>query len=300
MQLIGGLHSPDVAVLPIGDHYTMGPRGAAVGARAPRRQALHAPSTRARSRCSTERRTSRASSPGDVEVIATEPGEAVTLEDSAGGARPDGEFPRSSSRESRRRRRARARRCARDPSAPARARAGPAGRRPGGLADGVARRPRAARGRLRRRPGRVDGPARASTSRSSRMARPVATYSIVARLPGRQWYVAVQSKFLAVGSVVPWAEAEVGAVATQSYANPSLRPRRARAAAAGAGSREGLDALTAPTRTRAPAAGDRRRRGSAATFTGSKCYEWAGGRTEDATPRRATSSCRPTPSTRSR
>ena len=40
------------------------------------------------------------------------------------------------------------------------------------------------------------------------------TYSLVARA-GDQWGVAVQSKFLAVGSVVPWAEAEVGAIATQ-------------------------------------------------------------------------------------
>ena len=58
----------------------------------------------------------------------------------------------------------------------------------------------------------------------------VATYSIVAcDLDAGQWGVATQSKFLAVGSVVPWAEANVGAVATQSYANPQLRPRRAAA-----------------------------------------------------------------------
>ena len=50
------------------------------------------------------------------------------------------------------------------------------------------------------------------------MAEPlVATYSIVGcDLEAKQWGVAVQSKFLAVGSVVPWAEAEVGAVATQA------------------------------------------------------------------------------------
>ena len=53
----------------------------------------------------------------------------------------------------------------------------------------------------------------------------VATYSIVAcDLEAGQWGVATQSKFLAVGSVVPWAEANVGAVATQSYANPSYGP----------------------------------------------------------------------------
>ena len=55
--------------------------------------------------------------------------------------------------------------------------------------------------------------------------RVVATYSIVAcDLEAGQWGVATQSKFLAVGSVVPWAEPHVGAVATQSYANPSYGP----------------------------------------------------------------------------
>src|SRR6266568_892285 len=53
----------------------------------------------------------------------------------------------------------------------------------------------------------------------------VATYSIVAcDLDARQWGVGVQSKFLAVGSVVPWAEPHVGAIATQSYANPRYGP----------------------------------------------------------------------------
>src|SRR5579862_7254442 len=58
------------------------------------------------------------------------------------------------------------------------------------------------------------------------MAEPVvATYSIAAcDLEARQWGVAVQSKFLAVGSVVPWAEPDVGALATQAYANPSYGP----------------------------------------------------------------------------
>ena len=53
----------------------------------------------------------------------------------------------------------------------------------------------------------------------------VATYSIVAcDLEAEQWGVAVQSKFLAVGSVVPWAEPNVGAIATQAYANPRYGP----------------------------------------------------------------------------
>src|SRR5437879_9047907 len=54
---------------------------------------------------------------------------------------------------------------------------------------------------------------------------PIATFSIVGcDLEAKQWGVAVQSKFLAVGSVVPWAEPEVGAIATQAYANPSYGP----------------------------------------------------------------------------
>src|SRR5436853_1420043 len=53
----------------------------------------------------------------------------------------------------------------------------------------------------------------------------VATYSIAAcDLEAGQWGVATQSKFLAVGSVVPWALPHVGAVATQSYANPAYGP----------------------------------------------------------------------------
>src|ERR671922_198199 len=53
----------------------------------------------------------------------------------------------------------------------------------------------------------------------------VTTYSIVAcDLDARRWGVATQSKFLGVGSIVPWAEAEVGAIATQSYANPRYGP----------------------------------------------------------------------------
>src|SRR3954451_12748466 len=53
----------------------------------------------------------------------------------------------------------------------------------------------------------------------------VATYSITAcDLDAEQWGVAVQSKFLAVGSVVPWGEPHVGAITTQSYANPKYGP----------------------------------------------------------------------------
>src|SRR6478735_4432197 len=53
----------------------------------------------------------------------------------------------------------------------------------------------------------------------------VSTYSIAAcDLEAGQWGVATQSKFLGVGSVVPWAEPQVGAIATQAYANPRYGP----------------------------------------------------------------------------
>src|ERR687891_1262422 len=112
------------------------------------------------------------------------------------------------------------------------------------------------------------------------MAEVVATYSIVAcDLDAGQWGVAVQSKFLAVGSVVPWAEPEVGAVATQSYANPRYGPDGL------ALLREGLSAEeTVAQLTDADDGRDQRQvgvvdaGGRAATFTGSACHDWAGGR----------------------
>ena len=111
--------------------------------------------------------------------------------------------------------------------------------------------------------------------------RVVATYSIVAcDLEAGQWGVATQSKFLAVGSVVPWAEANVGAVATQSYANPSYGPDGLRLL------RDGLSAEDTVARlTEADEGRDQRQlgivdgRGGAATYTGTGCHDWAGGRT---------------------
>src|SRR2546426_8229243 len=57
------------------------------------------------------------------------------------------------------------------------------------------------------------------------MAELVSTYSIAAcDLEAGEWGVATQSKFLAVGSLVPWAEPHVGAIATQALANPRYGP----------------------------------------------------------------------------
>src|ERR671939_1789657 len=72
----------------------------------------------------------------------------------------------------------------------------------------------------------------------------VATYSIAAcDLDAGQWGVVTQSKFLAVGSVVPWAAAHVGAVATQAYANPRYGPDGLRLLREGLTAREVADAL---------------------------------------------------------
>jgi uncharacterized Ntn-hydrolase superfamily protein len=109
----------------------------------------------------------------------------------------------------------------------------------------------------------------------------VATYSIVAcDLDSGQWGVAVQSKFLAVGSVVPWAEPHVGAIATQSYANPRYGPDGLALLREGRSAEEVVESLTAADKGRAERqVGVVDARGGAATFTGEACHDWAGGRT---------------------
>jgi uncharacterized Ntn-hydrolase superfamily protein len=109
----------------------------------------------------------------------------------------------------------------------------------------------------------------------------VATYSIVAcDLAAEQWGVAVQSKYLAVGSVVPWAEPHVGAVATQSYANPRYGPDGLAHLRNGLSAEEVLKRLTAADDAReSRQVGIVDGEGQAATFTGSECLDWAGGRT---------------------
>jgi uncharacterized Ntn-hydrolase superfamily protein len=108
----------------------------------------------------------------------------------------------------------------------------------------------------------------------------VATYSIVAcDLDAGQWGVAVQSKFLAVGSVVPWAEPHVGAIATQSYANPRYGPDGLALLREGRSAEEAVEALTAADEGRAERqVGIVDGQGRAATFTGDECHDWAGGR----------------------
>jgi uncharacterized Ntn-hydrolase superfamily protein len=107
------------------------------------------------------------------------------------------------------------------------------------------------------------------------------TFSIVAYDPqAQEWGVAVESKFLAVGAVVPWAQAGVGAVATQSYANTSFGPNGLALMAQGLSGQETLNQLVTEDEGRA-----RRQvglvdaQGRAATFTGHECLAWAGGLT---------------------
>ena len=107
------------------------------------------------------------------------------------------------------------------------------------------------------------------------------TFSIVAAADG-QWGVAVASKFLAVGAAVPAAQHGVGAVATQSYANLAYRPDGLRLMAEGASAQAALDALTAADELREERqAGLVDAAGGTATWTGSECHSWAGGRTGD-------------------
>jgi uncharacterized Ntn-hydrolase superfamily protein len=109
--------------------------------------------------------------------------------------------------------------------------------------------------------------------------RPISTFSIVARDPETgDLGVATASKFLAVGAVVPYAVADVGAIATQSYANTSIGPRV-------------IDMLLADAplaiidRALQASDADIARRqyglvsadGASVSFTGSGCHPWAGG-----------------------
>ena len=115
------------------------------------------------------------------------------------------------------------------------------------------------------------------------MADRVATYSICAcDLVAGQWGVATQSKFLAVGSVVPWAEPHVGAIATQSYANPRYGPGGLALLRDGLSAHDVVERLTADDENRAQRQlGVVDGAGLAATFTGEACHAWAGGRTGD-------------------
>ncbi len=109
----------------------------------------------------------------------------------------------------------------------------------------------------------------------------LATYSIAAcDLEAKQWGVAVQSKFLAVGALCPFAEPEVGAVATQSYVNPRYGPDGLALLRQGLSAEEAVERLTAADDGRAQRQlGIVDGQGRSATYTGAECFDWAGGRT---------------------
>ena len=97
-----------------------------------------------------------------------------------------------------------------------------------------------------------------------------------------EWGVAVASKFLAVGAAVPWVRAGAGAIATQALANLSYGPDGLHLLRRGMAAAEVVAQLTAADEGR----DDRQlgvvdASGGAATFTGSGCFEWAGGIAED-------------------
>ncbi|MEU8074119.1 DUF1028 domain-containing protein [Catellatospora citrea] len=109
------------------------------------------------------------------------------------------------------------------------------------------------------------------------------TFSIVARsADGVAHGVAVASKFLAVGAAVPAAEAAVGALATQSYANLAYRPQGLALLRTGTAAGDVVAGLTAADPGReSRQLGVVGRTGDGATFTGADCHGWAGGRTGD-------------------
>jgi uncharacterized Ntn-hydrolase superfamily protein len=112
------------------------------------------------------------------------------------------------------------------------------------------------------------------------------TFSIVACSAdgpaGRQWGVAVASKFLAVGAVVPGARAGAGAIATQAYANVAYVADGLRLLDSGKSAQQTLDELVGADDEHAQRqAGIVDAAGRAATFTGAECMDWAGGTAAD-------------------
>ncbi len=107
------------------------------------------------------------------------------------------------------------------------------------------------------------------------------TFSIVAcDLDEKAWGVAVASKFPAVGAIVPWSQANVGAIATQSYANTSFGPRGLDMMKSGLSAETTLAKLLEDDEDRElRQVGLVDTAGQAVTFTGYKCFDWAGGLT---------------------
>ncbi len=110
---------------------------------------------------------------------------------------------------------------------------------------------------------------------------PTGTFSIVAYDPlKKEWGVAVASRVLAVGAVVPHARAGVGAVATQAFANYKHGPKGLEWMAEGKDAEEALEELKKSDRfIESRQLGLVDKEGKAVTFTGKKCMAYAGGKT---------------------
>ncbi|MBT2693670.1 DUF1028 domain-containing protein [Bacillus sp. ISL-55] len=105
------------------------------------------------------------------------------------------------------------------------------------------------------------------------------TFSIAGYDPQeKEWGIAVQSKFLGVGAVVPFAKAGVGAVATQSYANTAYGPQALELMEQGKTAEEVMELITKDDPDKEMRqVGLIDAKGNPATFTGTYCYDWAGG-----------------------
>lgn len=110
-----------------------------------------------------------------------------------------------------------------------------------------------------------------------------ATYSIVAFDPDAgEWGVGVQSKFPAVGALVPWLEVGAGAIATQAWLNVAYGREGLALLRDGRTAQATIDELVAADAERAHRqVGVVDRNGDAAAFTGAQCLPWAGSRTGD-------------------
>ncbi|RMG38744.1 MAG: DUF1028 domain-containing protein [Methanobacteriota archaeon] len=95
--------------------------------------------------------------------------------------------------------------------------------------------------------------------------------------------IAVQSKFPAVGSIVPWISLDGGAIATQALANIRYGTQGLKLLASGATARQTLDILLEndPLNSQRQV-GIVDLKGNSVSFTGSDCYPWAGGKTAEA------------------
>ncbi len=111
---------------------------------------------------------------------------------------------------------------------------------------------------------------------------PVATFSIVAFDPvAQEWGVTVASRYFSVGSVVPWAEAGTGAIATQANVNVGYGPRGLELLRQGLSAKQVLEKLMAEDTFDGK---DGRQvaiidgKGGIATYTGPAANKWAGDR----------------------